>query len=311
MATKKAASTTKKSTAKKAPVAKQTTTKVTTVKAVEARPAVKAAAASPTKSLFGRVNRAPLIAALIAEFIGTFLLAATVVAGQGQPILVLFALVGIVLTIASLSGAYVNPALTIAGWVSRRLTGLRALGYVIAQVLGAMLALVLLNAFVQASATDSSALLNQTASLYKAAEIPAGKEWLVLSAELIGSIILAFAFAAATRMVLDRAARGLTIGLGYYIGLMIAGSLAAVIGASAILNPAVAIALQAITFTDVWPIAIYGLTAIVGAVLGFLLPEQLRKRSVSTTTNENPADYGGIFYVSLHDSAYRAAADQQ
>ena len=203
------------------------------------------------------------------------MLAATVVAGQGQPILVLFALVGIVLTIASLSGAYVNPALTIAGWVSRRLTGLRALGYVIAQVLGAMLALVLLNAFVQASATDSSALLNQTASLYKAAEIPAGKEWLVLSAELIGSIILAFAFAAATRMVLDRAARGLTIGLGYYIGLMIAGSLAAVIGASAILNPAVAIALQAITFTDVWPIAIYGLTAIVGAVLGFLLHDFL------------------------------------
>lgn len=271
MATKKAASSTKKSTAKKSPVAKQPTTKVTTVKAVEARPAAKAEAASPVTSLFGRINRAPLIAALIAEFIGTFLLAATVVAGQGQPILILFALVGIVLATASLSGAYINPALTIAGWVSRRLTGLRALGYIVAQILGAMLALVLLNGFVQSSASDSSALLNQAASLYKAAEIPAGKEWLVLSAELIGSLVFAFAFAAATRMVLDRAARGLTVGLGYYIGLMIAGSLAAVLGASAILNPAVAVALQAIDFTSVWPIAIYGLTTVVGAVLGVLL----------------------------------------
>lgn len=276
MATKKAASTTKKSTAKKAPVAKQPTTKVTTVKAVEARPAaVKAAATSPAKSLFGRINRAPLIAALIAEFIGTFLLAATVIAGQGQPILVLFALVGIVLAIASLSGAYVNPALAIAGWVTRRLTGLRALGYVVAQILGAMLALVLLNGFVQSSASDNATMLNQAASLYKAAEIPAGKQMLVLSAELIGSIVFAFAFAAATRMVLDRAARGLTIGLGYYIGLMIAGSLAAVLGASAILNPAVAVALQAINFADAWPLAIYGLTTVVGAVLGFLLHDFL------------------------------------
>ena len=120
------------------------------------------------------------------------------------------------------------------------------------------------------------------ASLFKAAAIPAGKEWLLLSAELIGSLILGFAFAAATRMALDRAAKGLTIGLGYYIGLMIAGSLAAVLGASAVLNPAVAVAVQAINFADVWPLAIYGLASIIGAVLGFLLHDFL-------TTSEKEA----------------------
>lgn len=271
MATKKAASATKKSTAKQSSAAKQPTNKVTTVKAVEARPEVKTASVSrPATSLLGRINRAPLIAALIAEFIGTFLLAATMIAGQGQPILVLFALVGIVLAISALSGAYVNPALTIAGWVSRRLTGLRALGYVVAQILGAMLALVLLNGFINAAPSDSNSMLSP-ASLFKAAELPTGKEGLVFSAELIGSLIFGFAFAAATRMVLDRAARGLTVGLGYYIGLMIAGSLAAVLGATAVLNPAVAIALQAINFSSVWPLAIYGLASIIGAVLGFLL----------------------------------------
>jgi glycerol uptake facilitator-like aquaporin len=133
-----------------------------------------------------------------------------------------------------------------------------------------MLALVLLNSFINAAPSDSSSMLGQ-ASLFKAAALPEGKEGFVFSAELIGSLIFGFAFAAATRMVLDRAARGLTVGLGYYVGLMIAGSLAAVLGATAVLNPAVAVALQAINFSSVWPIAIYGLASIVGAVLGFLL----------------------------------------
>lgn len=281
MATKKAASTTKKASVKKAPVKKQATTKVTTVKAVEARPTNAPAAASrPSRSLLSRINRAPLIAALIAEFIGTFLLAATVIAGQGQPILVLFALAGIALAIGALSGSYVNPALTVAGWVTKRLTGLRALGYIVAQVLGAMLALVLLNSYVQSSASEATSMFSQ-ATLFKAAALPAGKEWLVLGAELVGTIIFGFAFAAATRMALDRTARSLTIGLGLYVGLMVAGSMAAVIGATAVLNPAVAVALQGISFNSVWPIAIYGLTAIVGATIGFLLQDFL----ASTETN--------------------------
>ncbi|HMH70302.1 MAG TPA: hypothetical protein VK502_02795, partial [Candidatus Saccharimonadales bacterium] len=109
MATKKAASTAKKSTLKKSNASKQTTTKVTTVKAVESRPAMQAESTSKRSVRFS-LARAPLVAALIAEFIGTFIFAAAIVAGQGQPILVFFALVGVVLAIGALSGAYVNPA---------------------------------------------------------------------------------------------------------------------------------------------------------------------------------------------------------
>src|SRR5690349_8704166 len=145
MATKKAASNAKKSN-KKPTTAKQTTTKVTTVKAVESRPVVREAATSRRRSF--DFSRRPLVAALIAEFVGTFIFAATVIAGQGQPILVFFALVGVVLAVGTLSRAYVNPALTIAAWVTRRMSALRALAYIVAQVLGAMLALVVLNAYV-------------------------------------------------------------------------------------------------------------------------------------------------------------------
>lgn len=277
MATKKAASTAKKSTAKKSTAAKQTSTKVTTVKAVESRPTSKAAATGVRPARFS-FRRSPLIVALVAEFIGTFIFAATIVAGQGQPIIVFFALIGVVLAVGAMSGAYVNPALTVAAWLTRRLTGVRALAYVAAQVLGAMLALVVLNAFVGAApAANPADMYNSgAAELFKANALPAGKEWFVFFAEFIGTAILGFAVANATREIKDRTAAAFTVGLGVFLGLMVAGSAAAYIGASAILNPAVAVSLQAITFNSVWPLGVYAVGTTLGAVVGFILYDLLR-----------------------------------
>lgn len=272
MATKKAASPKKAASAKPA-VKKQSTTKPTTVKAVEAHPTYKAAATS--NAVWKHISSAPFIAAVVAEFIGTFLFAATVIAAQGQPILVLFGLAGIVLALGAISGAYVNPALTIAAWATRRIGALRAIAYIVAQVLGAMLALVLLNSFIQANAGGTSSLLGQP-TLFKAGDLPAGKEWFIFASELIGTAIFGFAVAAATRMVKSRVSAGLTVGLGIYTALLIAGSLAAMLGANAILNPAVAVALQAMHFNSVWPFAVYGIASILGAVVGFFLHDYLK-----------------------------------
>lgn len=274
MATKKAASTAKKSTAKKSTAAKQT--KVTTVKAVESQPTTKAATVN-TSARFS-FSRSPLVVALLAEFIGTFIFAATVVAGQGQPILVLFALAGVVLAVGAMSGAHVNPALTLGAWVTRRISGLKALGYIVAQVLGAMLALVTLNAFVGgAPAQNATDLYNAGApELFKAAQLPNGKEWYVFFAELLGTAILGFAVAGALREVKERTAAALTVGLGVFLGLMVAGSAAAYVGATAVLNPAVAVSLQAITFNSVWPLGVYVLGAGLGGVIGFVLYDLLR-----------------------------------
>lgn len=274
MATKKAASTAKKSTVKKSIVAKQPTTKVTTIKAVESRPG-RQVTAGQRKVRFS-FSRSSLLTALVAEFVGTFILAATIVAGQGQPIIVLFALTGVVLTIGALSGAYVNPALTIGGWLTRRLTGMRALGYIVAQVLGAMLALVVLNAFVSAAPAADLTFGNNAPALFKAAELPAGKEWFVFFAEFLGTAVLGFAVANATRELKDRTAAAFTVGLGIFLGLMIAGSAAAFIGANAILNPAIAVSLQAINFSSMWPLGVYVLGTSLGAVVGFILYDLLR-----------------------------------
>lgn len=275
MATKKAASNTKKSQTKKAASAKQTTTKVTTVKAVESQPASRAAVTRPSRKLLS-FNRRPLIAALIAEFVGTFIFAATVIAGQGQPILVFFALVGVVLAIGTLSGAYVNPALTVAAWVTKRMSALRALAFIVAQVLGAMLALVVLNAYVNNAAAQSSMdMYGSAAQLFKASALPEGKEWLILLAEVLGTAIFGFAVANATREKKERTAAAFTVGIGVFLGLMVAGSAAAFVGGSAILNPAVAVALQ-VNFVNVWTLAVYALGTTLGAVIGFALYDLLR-----------------------------------
>ena len=274
MATKKAASNAKNST-KKSNTSKQTTTKVTTVKAVESRPA-----AAPANAASGKfsVRNSSAVAALVAEFVGTFIFAATVVASQGQPILVMFALAGVVLAVGALSGAYLNPALTVAAWVTRRMTAMRALGYIVAQFLGAMLALVVLNMFASAvaPAANPNDLYSTTPTLFKAAVIPEGKEWLIFTAELIGAAIFGFAVASATRELKERTAAALTVGIGVFLGLMVAGSAASFLGGSSILNPAVAVSLQAINFSTIWPLMVYVIGASLGAVIGFVLYDVVR-----------------------------------
>lgn len=273
MATKKAVSASKKPASKK-PAAKKTSTNVTTVKAVSTANASERTSKTSMLDRFG-LNRTPLVAALLAEFIGTFVFAATIIAGQGQPILVFFALVGVVLAVGTISGGYVNPALVLGAWITRRMKGFRAFMYIIAQVLGAMLALVVLNMYVNAAPTTSVDMYGSTVELFKAAAIPEGKEWLLFLSEFIGTLVFGFAVAGATREKKERTAAAFTVGLGVFVGLMIAGSAAAYLGGSAILNPAAAVSLQALSF-DLWPIMVYVVGSTLGAIVGFILFDMLR-----------------------------------
>ncbi len=271
MATKKTASTAKKKTtakAKSAPVAKKTTTTVKTV-----------SASSRAAKKFN-FSRSPLLAASVAEFIGTFIFAAVVLAVSGQPLFILFGLAAVVLAIGAMSGAHVNPLLTVGAWATKRISGVRAVSYLVAQVLGALMALVVMNAFVNAAPEVSSqaAQFGQTApELFKAAEIPEGKQWVVLSAELLGAVVFSFVVASALRMK-ERGAAALAVGGGLYVALLLAGSAASYVGANAVVNPAVASALQAVKW-DLWPIMVYVLAPLVGGVLGFALNDLVTKES--------------------------------
>ena len=257
MATKKAATKAKKSTAKK----QSTTTVKVLAKDNSKKTSVQSSVAKPTKSK-KRVLSSVSFSAVIAEFIGTFLLAALVIVTQGNPFFVGFTLIGLVLIMSTLSNAFFNPALTVAAWITRRINGMTAIAYIIAQSLGAMLSLVVLNWFMKASdvASDPSSMLGQggggPVELFAASPIVAGKEWYIIAAEILGTFIFGFAVASVVKSK-ERISTAFTVGLGLFIALFVASTAVSTLNASVILNPAVAIALDALRTLSVWSIAIY------------------------------------------------------
>jgi len=90
-------------------------------------------------------------------------------------------------------------------------------------------------------------------------------------------MILGFAYASALRLGREKVVAAFTVGSGYFIALVVAGTVATYVSASVVLNPAASIALQALNFDNVWPIAIYVVASLVGGVLGFALHDLLRK----------------------------------
>jgi glycerol uptake facilitator-like aquaporin len=269
MATKKTASAAKKRPVVKKPSAPvATTTKVTTVKA---------ASATRRASAFS-FSRSPVLAASIAEFVGTFMLAAVVLSTQGSAIVVFFALMAIVFAVGAVSGAYVNPLLTVGAWATKRISHVRAASYLVAQVLGAMMALVVVNGFVSAApvASTQSALMGQQgATLFKVSALVEGKEWYILAAELLGATVFAFAVAAAAREK-SRVAKAFGVSGGLLVALVISTYCVSTVGmGGTILNPAVAAAVQALSW-KVWPIMIYVITPLVGGILGFYLQDMLQ-----------------------------------
>jgi aquaporin Z len=278
MATNKAATTKKKAPAKKAVVKKTTVAAVTKTSA-------KTVLAPVKKQSLGQHVEHSLLSktlwrALGAEFLGTFLLAAVIIGGQGQPIFVLFGLVGLVLLFGAVSGAHFNPAVTIGAWATRRIGWLRAIGYVFAQFLGAAVAFFALSAFIggaTAPTAEQQMYGQQAASLFHANDLSAlsGKEWYVFFAEVLGTAILGFAIAVALRAK-DSITAAFSAGLGIFIALMIGITAAGFVTASSIINPAIALTLQA--YDNVWSYIIYGLGAVLGGVIGFLIHDLIRGR---------------------------------
>lgn len=293
MATKKAGSTAKKKTTTvtrikstdtaakpstkvvKSEVKPVEPTKVATVKAVDTEKTV----ATSKRSRF--TNKTFIASALIGEFIGAFLFTAGFMATSGDPLYVGFALVGIVLIVGTISGAHINPAVTVGAWVTRKMTTLRALGYIIAQILGAALAFVALNMFLNSVAQpdpQQAAMTGQAAAeVYKAKPLTDSNQWYVFFAELIAAAIFVFAFAGA-RLEKERIAKAFTIGLGFLLAMLFAYTVTRYIGATAIFNPATALALQAVDWSkvEIVTLATYLIAPLIGGVIGFGLRDVLR-----------------------------------
>ncbi len=145
-------------------------------------------------------------------------------------------------TIGAISGCHLNPAVTLGLLSVKKISPKDAGLYIVSQLLGAVIAL----SVAKAVFTIESPL---TADVFT---LP------VFLAEMLGAFFFSFGIASVVYGKVQDTASGLVIGGSLLLGVLIA-SLA---GASGILNPAVALALNSISIT-------YVLAPIVGAVLGF------------------------------------------
>ena len=229
------------------------------------------------------VNSMPLIGKLIAEFIGAFIFTAAFIQMQGNPLFVGFALIGIVLIVGSVSGAHLNPIITIGAWFTRKIDWVHALGYIVVQLLGAAVAYSVLNAFINANDTATQMAMGPAPSLFHAAEIVKNKEWYLFFTELLGSTILALGIATTIRKKNNKTVAAFSAGFAIIIALYISMSLTTTLlneqGATlSFLNPAFAFALNGLEWKT-WPLVIYVLAPVLGGIIGFILHDFLQSQS--------------------------------
>lgn len=260
MAKKKAISSTKKSTSKKT---------------IEATAGMKSFVMAGCDAFYKKLKETPIIGALVAEFIGTFILVASVFAVQNSPLFVAFSIVGIVLMIGGASGAHINPAMTVGAWVTRKINWMYALGYIAAQCLGAIISWLVFSTFLKGS--ESS--LGSSSTLFHAATITSDKEWYIFFAELLGATALGIGFAKALKSRCCKVVSALTYGMAMLVALLISVSVTGMYltesstGLS-FMNPAVAIAANGLSW-NIWPIAIFVLAPLAGGILGFVIQDIL------------------------------------
>lgn len=189
----------------------------------------------------------PKIAALGAEFLGTGVLVMVALVLFNTTAVSWFVGTSLAITTAvvvamfgSISGAHINPAITLGMWTARKIGTIRAVGYIAAQMLGGL-----------ASWQLYQYLINHT--------LPARsvsfdtRIWL---AEVVGAAILATGFAAAVVRGFDNLQRAVVYGASTFVAIVIAATASA-----GLVNPAIALGLRS------WS-TVYVLGPLVGGIIG-------------------------------------------
>lgn len=187
----------------------------------------------------------------IAEFIGTFCLSLVVLLAVSMrgplpiavPLIAGFTLMLFVYTIGSISGSHINPAVTLGLLSIKKISVKDAGGYIVAQLLGGFLSLVL-----------AERVLDITLKTVRTGAFDSG----IFFAEALGMFFFAFGIASVVYGKAKEHLSGIVVGGSLLLGILVASFS----GALGILNPAVAVALSATT-------VVYLLAPIVGSVAGF------------------------------------------
>ena len=221
--------------------------------------------------------------ALLGEVIGTMFIALLLLAlslmGIANVAMYSFAIIAVLIAVYAFSGACLNPLITVGMMASRRMSVIRGIMYIIAEIVGAWLGWLIFNAFHLAG--------GETA--YEIPALSAVAEdgfWMVTLVELLGSAIIGFFFARALdykRSVFTFAAvvaggMALAVVIGYVVSAAFLG-----LSSNFVFNPAVAVMMQIFptageNFGEIFggicqALAIYAIFPMLGGVIGFYLSD--------------------------------------
>jgi aquaporin Z len=245
-----------------------------------AKATTKKSAAAATSSRVSLRSELAL-GALVAELLGSAVLAFAALTTANNPILAALAVVIGILIFSEVSGAFLNPVVVVSAWAMKQIGWVKAVGFIVVQVLGAMLAYVVVTKFMQDNSvyTLFTAANDPSVSAgYASARTPG--EWKPIWGEFVGALIFGFGIASAflgKKVGFDRA---FTIG-----GALMVGLVAALAGSYAVLNPAVATALSGFAQGGWWSFGAYAVAPLVGGALGGWL-FKLLKQDVDSTANK-------------------------
>ena len=290
MATTKSKKTTTRKTTKSTSKPKSAATK--TAKVAAAPVDTHTSDEKPFKGFFARkydanenittIFKSPRIyGAIIGEVVGTMLLTLILLTlGVYQPLYIMFGVIAISAAVFAFSGANLNPIVTLGMMVSRRMSVIRGVVYMLSQVLGAWFAYALASTFINNA--GSGAL----AELPKMGEVAPEQFWMITMLELVGAIILAFFYARAHAYKRST----LTFAFMYGTGICVAMLFVIVMSSSFlglqnnfILNPAAALMYQILpsggadfgsVFGDIClALLTYVILPMVGGAIGFAISD--------------------------------------
>ncbi len=298
MATKKP-KTTAKSSASKAKTTKPKTAAKTVTKPVSEAPKTKTVVEkTENKSVFAgffakkyegnesilTIFKNPkFYGALFGEFIGTailtLLLFALSLMGIASIAQYSFALVAIFIAIYAFSGACLNPLVVTGLVATRRMSIIRGVMYIVAEVVGAWLGWVIFNGFHLAGGETAYAVPTMTA-------VGENQFFIFAMVELLGAIIISFFVARALKYKKSVFTYGAIIGGGITLAIVVSYVISAAffgLNGNFALNPAVALMFQIFPtsggdFGEIISgvgaaLAIYALFPMIGGVIGMYISD--------------------------------------
>lgn len=226
---------------------------------------------------------------LLGEIIGTMLLALLLFSvslmGIASAATYAFAIIAILIAVYAFSGACLNPIVVVGMMASRRMSVIRGVMYIIAEVIGAWLGWLIFNGFHLAGGDAAYEIPTITA-------IGENQFWIYTMVELLGAAIIAFFFARALKYKRSVFTFGAVVAGGITLAVLVGYVVSAAfvsLNNNFIMNPAVAMMLQIFptsgeNFGEILggicqALSVFALIPMIGGVIGFYLSDFIGKLS--------------------------------